>query len=56
MDIDIFAEQELSYFLQQRLDALQQEVDAQNRDYLLNINETQYVEYIIFCNRAAMSH
>lgn len=47
MFVKIFAEQELSYFLQERLKALEQEVHAQDKNYLLNVNETQYVDYLV---------
>lgn len=43
----IFAEQELSHFLKERLDALNQEVHVNNRNYLLNVNETEYVDYLV---------
>lgn len=47
MFIMIFAENELRHYLESVLRNLQQEVYAQDKNYLLNANETQYIEYLV---------
>lgn len=43
----IFAEKELSAWLRDRHERLAQEVKAADRDYLLNVNETQFIEHLV---------
>jgi hypothetical protein len=42
-----FAEQDLHAVLEGRLQQLKQEAYSAERNYLLNTNETQYVEYLV---------
>lgn len=43
----IFAEQDLHAVLEERLQQMKNEVHSAQRDYLLNTNETQYLEYLV---------
>jgi len=45
--IKIFAEQRLSDFLDERLNRLRQEVQNQDTNYLLNVNETSFIDYLV---------
>ncbi len=45
--MQIFYEFELSDYFRQRTLAIQEEVHNENRDKLLNVNETQYVDYLV---------
>jgi hypothetical protein len=43
----IFAEQELSEYLAANSNRLSAEVEAQSEDYILNVNETQFVNFLV---------
>lgn len=43
----IFAERELSEYLASRLDSLRSEIQAEDKNRLLNVNETEYVAYLV---------
>lgn len=43
----IFGEQDLRAYLGERLSHLQKEVHAEGNNQLLNVNETQYVDYLV---------
>jgi hypothetical protein len=42
----IFAERELHYVLEAQLQELRKEVHSEDKNRLLNMNETEYVEYL----------
>jgi hypothetical protein len=43
----LFTEESLSNFLSQRLENLRQEVKAEDKNKLLNVNEAEYVDYLV---------
>ena len=43
----IFAERELSEYLASRLDSLRSEIQTEDKNRLLNVNETEYVSYLV---------
>lgn len=45
--VKIFGEQDLRAYLGERLSHLQNEVHAEGNNQLLNVNETQYVDYLV---------
>lgn len=45
--INIFADSELHDFLQEKLERLKKEIHSATDDYILNTNETQYIDYLV---------
>src|SRR3990172_2364834 len=45
--VKIFAEQTLDSWLQDKIASLKSEIEKQTDDYLLNVNETQYIDYLV---------
>jgi len=43
----IFAEHPLSEFLEQRRQAVVREIQSEPQDHLLNVNEADYVKYLV---------
>ena len=43
----IFAEHPLSEFLEERRQAVKREIQSDPQDHLLNVNEADYVEYLV---------